>query len=314
MRGIFETRPGSGYNDDSDRYHVANRSLEKAQRCVGDWIIYREPRRGGGREGYVAVAKVERLEPDRTIRDHWYAIMSGYLEFDAVVPLRNEQEFYEPYLAALAAPSKLGAALQGRSVRNIEDVVFDKILRDGFRETLSPSNVVRLGLDLKEVGPEIADFLYLPEADQQRRIVDFIQKRAFRDAAFRNKVLKAYDDRCAFTGLRIIDSDGRVEAQAAHIWSVAGGGSDVVQNGFAGTSTIHWLFDRHLISLTEDYAILAAHSLIPENLRRLFARQSDRILLPSDTLLWPHKPFVQRHRAAFMAKHGGRHGVASGKD
>ena len=30
--------------------------------------------------------------------------------------------------------------------------------------------------------------------------------------------MKAYEDRCAVTRLRIVNGGGRVEAQAAHIW------------------------------------------------------------------------------------------------
>jgi putative restriction endonuclease len=33
---------------------------------------------------------------------------------------------------------------------------------------------------------------------------------------------------------------------------VAEGGPDVVQNGIALSATAHWLFDRHLIALTDD--------------------------------------------------------------
>ncbi len=59
------------------------------------------------------------------------------------------------------------------------------------------------------------------------------------------------------------------EAQAAHIWSTASGGPDVVQNGIALSATVHWLFDRHLISLTDDYWILVSHNKVPSELRTL---------------------------------------------
>jgi putative restriction endonuclease len=89
--------------------------------------------------------------------------------------------------------------------------------------------------------------------------------------------------------------------QAAHIWGVGEGGPDVVQNGLALSGTVHWLFDRHLISLTNDYRLLVAHNRVPAELRVLFERQLDRIHLPKDERLWPHATYVEKHREAFMA-------------
>ena len=125
--------------------------------------------------------------------------------------------------------------------------------------------------------------------------------RKFRDANFRRQVCEAYDDRCAVTGLRIINGGGRSEVQAAHIWGVAEGGPDVVQNGLALSGTIHWLFDRHLISLTDDYRLLVSHNKVPPELRGLFDKQLNRIRLPTDERLWPHAKYTGRHREAFSA-------------
>jgi putative restriction endonuclease len=91
------------------------------------------------------------------------------------------------------------------------------------------------------------------------------------------------------------------EVQAAHIWSVADGGPDIVQNGLALSSTVHWLFDRHLISLTDDYRLLVSHNKVPAELRNLFEKQMDRIRLPKDQRLWPHPSYLKRHREAYMA-------------
>jgi putative restriction endonuclease len=44
-----------------------------------------------------------------------------------------------------------------------------------------------------------------------------------------------------------------------------------VQNGLALSGTVHWLFDRHLISLTDDYRLLVSHNKVPAELRGLFA-------------------------------------------
>lgn len=59
------------------------------------------------------------------------------------------------------------------------------------------------------------------------------------------------------------------------------------------------LFDRHLISLTDDYRLLVSHNKVPSELRSLFARQMDRIHLPKDSKLWPHPGYIAQHRGVF---------------
>jgi putative restriction endonuclease len=137
-------------------------------------------------------------------------------------------------------------------------------------------------------------------AEQARRVEAMLIDRKIRDANFRRQVCEAYDDRCAVTRLQIINGGGRSEVHAAHIWPVGSGGPDVVQNGIALSGTIHWLFDRHLISLTDDYRLLVSHNKVPGELRGLFANQMDRIHLPEDPRLRPHPAYLARHRQAFV--------------
>ncbi len=301
MKAIFDTRTGSGYDDDvTRRYHFPIRYLPEAKRALGDWIVYREPRRGGGREGYVAVARLESIIPDPSDPKLAYGMVSDYLAFDCVVPLRHSEGFSEDRLDLVADSSRLGAALQGKSIRAISDVEFGAIVRAGLIQTLAPANAIRLGLDAAESGADIGGLAHAPIEDQARRIEAMLVNRKIRDAAFRRGVLDAYDNRCAVTGIRMVNGGGRAEAQAAHIWPVSDGGPDVVQNGLALSGTIHWLFDRHLISLTDDCALLVAHNRVPGELRGLFAQQLDRIFLPKDPSFWPHPAYIRRHREAFV--------------
>jgi putative restriction endonuclease len=152
MKAIFDTRAESGYDDDIvRRYHFPNRYLAAAQQAIGDWIIYREPRRAGGRSGYVAVARLQQIDPDPDMSDHSYARVADFLPFDAVVPLRRGSGFYERQLSFVAKPSLIGASLQGKSVRLISDEEFAEITLDGLNKTLAPDNAVRLELDAAHV-------------------------------------------------------------------------------------------------------------------------------------------------------------------
>lgn len=103
------------------------------------------------------------------------------------------------------------------------------------------------------------------------------------------------------TRLRIVNGGGRAEAQAAHIVPVAHGGPDTVQNGIALSATIHWLFDRHLISLTDDYGLLVSHNRVPGELKSLFDGQFTRVHLPEDRKLWPLRSHIAWHRERFAS-------------
>src|SRR4029079_14273002 len=94
-----------------------------------------------------------------------------------------------------------------------------------------------------QADPETVALVRASEEEQERRIVQILMNRKVRDANFRRHVCEAYENTCAVTRLRMVNGGGKSEAQAAHIWPVAEGGPDVVQNGLALSSTAHWLFD-----------------------------------------------------------------------
>jgi putative restriction endonuclease len=301
MKAVFDSKPGSGYDDEiQTRYHFPDRYLDEARKAVGDWIVYRATRRGGGRIGYFAAAKVAGIDPDPTLPGHSYARMRDFLPFDDIVPLERSTGFYEHQLNFVAKRSLIGRTLQGHSLRTITEIEFGDIVRDGLQETLDPANAVRLELDPAHADPETLALLNASEEEQERRVVQILTNRKIRDASFRRQVCQAYDNTCAITGLRMVNGGGKAEVQAAHVWSVAAGGPDVVQNGLALSATVHWLFDRHLISLADDYGLLVSHNRVPGELRSLFDRQLQRIRLPKNQAFWPRPQYIQRHRAAFL--------------
>ncbi len=313
MKAVFDTKPNSDYDDEIvERYHFPTQRnyMAAARDAVGDWIVYREPQRNHGRRAYIAVARVVRIEPDPLRDNHAYAIVDEYLPFDRPVPFGGGPGggYWESPLRAVGSPNKVGASLQGKAMRCLDDADFSAIVTAGLAETLAPDNALRLGLvDVAGVGVGVEDigqpFDYdaTPGIDQVRRVEQMLVNRKIRDANFRRQVCEAYDDRCAVTGLRIINGGGRSEVQAAHIWGVGQGGPDVVQNGLALSGTVHWLFDRHLISLTDDYRLQVSHNKVPAEFRVLFERQMDRIYLPKDERLWPHPAYVAKHREMYDA-------------
>lgn len=299
MKAVFDTRPDTGYNDDIvRRYHLPNRYLSEARRCIGDWIVYKEGQRGRGRKGYVGVARVMRVEPDTSDAGSSYAYVGDFLSFDVVVPLRREGRYYESGLNAVK-PSRVGRTIQGRSIRTIPDADFRAITVAGLAGTLDPVNTQKWGHGQSQLDAKVEALIRAPREEQERSIVQMLVNRPLRDAAFRTSVVKAYRETCAVTRLRIVNGGGRAEVQAAHVRSVQDGGPDIVENGIALSATCHWLFDRHLISLTDDYGLLVSHNRVPGELRNLFVEQHGRIHLPSDERLWPRLEFISRHRERY---------------
>ncbi len=291
VKAVFTTKVDPTYDDLPEfRYHFPRTYLRQVEAAVGDWIVYYEPRRTsgnlssrGGRQAYFSTARVTTIKPDPSIADHFYAFVSDYLEFDRPVPFKADDLFYESGLRRDDGGTSKGAF--GRAVRSIPDIEYDLILRAGFSEILAPATVdepILLGL-----AEEAATF--------ERPIVERMTARPFRDAAFSAAVKSAYEDTCAITGLKIINGGGRSEVQAAHIRPVAASGPDSVRNGLALCGTVHWMFDRGLLSLDDDFTILMAKDRVPDTIHRL-ANPDGKLKLPARPELRPHPKFLQFHR------------------
>jgi putative restriction endonuclease len=304
VKAVFDVKQGSGYDDDiTVRYQFPAKSnyLDVARSALGDWVLFREPRRNRGRQAYVATAKVIRVEPDPTDQKHYYAYVAEYLEFPRPVPFVTDGQYAEASLRAVSRPDRVGQSLQGKSMRPILKEDFDFIVLSGLNDILLSEDAVGLGFDFQ--GSELPPYAPPGLAETiDRRVEQVLVNRQIREANFRFEVCRAYDNRCAVTGLKIINGGGRAEVQAAHIKPVAAGGPDVVQNGIALSATVHWLFDRHLISISDDYRLLVSHNRVPSELRSLFRPEHEPLYLPDDERLWPRPAFMAFHRELYAGE------------
>lgn len=140
------------------------------------------------------------------------------------------------------------------AVRPLSVVDFNRVVDYRLEETDIPlPRVDGPPLDFK-LPEEPMPLIY----EQARDRVDYTGSRIVRDRVFRWIVLAAYDERCAITGIKLINGGGRAEVEAAHIRPVEADGPDIVSNGLALSGTAHWLFDRGLISLADDLEILVS--------------------------------------------------------
>ncbi len=283
---IFTASESSAYDDLIEaRYHFPRTYLRQIEASVGDWIIYYEPRRttgpnsATGRQAYFALAQVTNITQDTDRLDHYYAHLQNFLEFDRAVPFREGAEYHESRLKKEDGSTNKGSF--GRSVRLIPADEFASIVQIGMSATPEPWELA------DRVTEPVPEYIIHP-------LVEQVGLRKFRDVAFRRHVRSAYANTCAVTGLRLINGGGRPEVQAAHIRSVEADGPDTVRNGIALTGTAHWLFDRGLLSFTDDYTILLSPHGVPDGL--------DKLILPDRKLRVPANPDLRPH-ATYLAWH-----------
>ena len=290
--GIFIHRSDSIYDDTpAERYQFPKQYLGRAQPSIGDWIIYYEPRKVPETRGYFAVAKVDRIVADPTAAGMYLALIEpgSYLDFATPVPFTGADGVVERGLLNEAG------GISGRAqaaVRGLSPGDFNRIVEAG----LSDAHPLLPRSDAVEDGPFVFEERTPFVFDEARERIATLTSRIVRDRVFRRVVLRAYDERCAVTGLKLINGGGRAEVEAAHIQAVAANGPDIISNGLALSGTAHWMFDRGLISLADDMRILVSRQVNDPQSIQAIINASGHALVPAKISDHPHPQFVRWHR------------------
>jgi putative restriction endonuclease len=211
----------------------------------------------------------------------------SYLDFANPVPFSGPAGVIER--GVLNADNRISGRAQS-AVRPLSAGDFNRIVQQGLDDTapLLP----RVGET--DIGFDEDQKPFQFEQDRER--VASLTSRIVRDRVFRRIVLRAYDERCAVTGLRLINGRGRAEVAAAHIRPVEAKGPDIVSNGVALSGTAHWMFDRGLIGLTDDLEILVSRQVNDQDSVRALINKNGRATEPRRTSDRPHPHFLQWHR------------------
>lgn len=294
-KGVFVTGPYSDYDDDPPHfYRFGPQWLNAAQRIVGNWIIYQEPRRAGGR-GYFAVGKVESIVPDPKNGGMFLALIEPgtFLEFGRDVPFQLDGRAVERGL--LDANGRLNNGRAVQSIRPISNADFNRIVELGLMD--AEPEMPRVGQlePVPSMVGEVGQETFEGPVDRATILVS----RKFRDARFRRAVLHVYEGRCALTGMRLVNGGGRLETEAAHIMGVGDGGPDAINNGIALSGTVHWMFDRGLIGLTDKGDILLSSKINDREGVEKMIHPDRRARLPSAPAYRPHPRYLAWHREQF---------------
>ena len=286
--GVFVHRSDSFYDDSpAEHYQFPAIYLGRAQSCVGDWVIYLEPRKVRGTRGYFAIAKVERVIPDPTAEGMYLALIepTSYLDFVHPVPFSDAAGMVVEQ-GLLNERGRISGRAQS-AVRPLAPRDFERIVALGLGE--GDPVLPRLPLGLAEEPPSFT-------FEEYRDRKSFTVSRIVRDRLFRQNVLRAYSDRCAISGLKLINGGGRAEVAAAHIRPVEENGPDIINNGIALSGTVHWMFDRGLLSLSDDLQILVSRQINdPDGIGALI-NKNGHAFSPQRALDRPHPRFLQWHR------------------
>lgn len=294
-KGIFLHRTDSIYDDfPEERYQFPKSYYSRAIQFIGDWIVYYEPVKAG-RQGYFAVAKIERIIPDPTTSDMYLALIEpgSYLPFEHNVPFRDADGLVEH--GVLNDQGKISGRAQA-AVRPLSNDDFNRIVARGIpddNEILPRRGFYDEGANWENLKEDISPFIY----DYERDRASYLASRPIRHRVFRSKILQAYDSRCALTGLKFINGGGRAEAEAAHIKPVEHAGPDAVTNGLALSGTVHWMFDRGLLSLSDNLEILMSSAINDQDGVRKVLNPDLRASEPIERRFRPHPRYLAWHRA-----------------
>lgn len=133
--GVFVHRSDSIYDDSpAERYQFPGQYLGRVQSCVGDWIIYYEPRRVAQTRGYFAIAKVERVTSDPTTAGMYRALIDpgSYLDFVNSVPFSDTSGVIEK--GVLNEQGRISGRAQS-AVRPLSPTDFNRIVALGLNES-----------------------------------------------------------------------------------------------------------------------------------------------------------------------------------
>jgi putative restriction endonuclease len=298
MHAIFQiklTEEDAGPEGHDRRYRFRNKYLDIVRDALDDWIIYYQPApRAGtrviGSTGYFATARVTSIHPLPDDPGYCEATLEQYLELEETVPFSvpdfqlDKRIYFERNM--VQSDGRMNSHTIQQQVRALTNEEFSKIERAGFSKNWVEE------IERPVVSPYYGFAEDPPESMERDRI---LTSRAFRDRVFRQRVGKAYNMKCAMTGISMQAPDGSFEMECAHIKPIEAGGPDSLNNGMPLFRSIHWMFDNGLISIAADYRILKSSQYDEPKIDALF-NESGKINLPRNNSHFPHPEFLRYHR------------------
>ena len=176
-------------------------------------------------------------------------------------------------------------------------------LEEGIREVLSRDFTQERNpfCDLIEYTEKDLEESLLSNPDQSEDIYNKVKSRGIAQKLFRDIIMKAYNGRCAITGIQIKES-----LEACHIipWAVATDSQKVnVRNGILLNSLHHKLFDSGMIEIDSNYRVrwLGKEEERSSDFEKMLTMDLDghELLLPNKSKHYPNKEYLKKHSEYF---------------
>lgn len=279
---ILSSRREDNPYGDTDETYVFPRTylarfepLERGEPMLA--LIY-EPRRGGGRQEYVAWGMLVGAPVPRPDGQYEVRYDGKLVPLPRPCPLTDAMGRPFEVRLQVARRRRWGGVLQGQSVRPATTTEAAEIL--AFAGLLVTSDVTGL---------------------PSERAMELV-RRSVRDRGFRGQVLSAYAFRCSVTGFTAPASEARALLDAAHLRPVAAAGADHVRNGLALSAGVHRLFDEGLVGFGyEGGQVCLKVSPVLDTLTlhgqggHLHLETGMSLLLPADPRAWPDPDALAWH-------------------
>ena len=145
---------------------------------------------------------------------------------------------------------------------------------------------------------QLINFL-VENPDESEDVYTKVKTRGIAQFMFRDAVLRAYKEKCAFTNLSFVAG-----LQAAHIvpWSMSSKSEKLdIRNGILLNNFHHSLFDQGIITITDDYKIIYSDPEMDDGPYSEYDKlltvnlHMKKMLLPKKKGHWPLKQYILRH-------------------
>ncbi len=177
---------------------------------------------------------------------------------------------------------------------------FDDATIDQLRELISLNKIAYnySELLLEQVNEPFEKYA----SDKEKRYISQNSRRQVRDKGFRRAIRRIYQDTCALCQSRVVTQNDESLIEGAHIIPWENNGTDDPRNGLALCGTHHWLFDRYLYTLDDNYQIVLSNWLKRKENRieDVVDREGMEIYLPDNESCYPAIEALVEHREKFQ--------------